>query len=174
MTNTEDTDWKKDFQVVVKDEFGKPYLSVTNNGYQWASIAIHNPEYEIPKIIAALAGYMAAMPKEPEFNGILWGDDFYRCVSKYIAETQIPERPVGDGEADPVGPITRNGIVCERFADNGAHSRWDIIDSDTGETIIEGVELEPVEEDLAICTCSPERRDDDCQVHGVITGGLVK
>jgi len=38
----------KKYKVKVKTEKGKDiYLSVTHNGYQWASIAIKEPEIEI-------------------------------------------------------------------------------------------------------------------------------
>ena len=43
---------KFDLRVYKAD--GKDYLSVTHNGYQWNSIALHNPEEEIPRIIEAL------------------------------------------------------------------------------------------------------------------------
>ena len=42
------------FNVKIKDEFGKPALSITNNGWQWNSIIIRNPEIEIPMIIREL------------------------------------------------------------------------------------------------------------------------
>lgn len=33
------------------------------------------------------------------------------------------------------GELTEPPIVCERFADNGAHSHWDLINASTGETL---------------------------------------
>jgi len=46
------------FEVEVKEDFGRPVLSITNNGYQWTGIVIYNPEYEIPLIIKALQNYL--------------------------------------------------------------------------------------------------------------------
>lgn len=45
------------FEVKIKDEFGHPSLSITNNGKQWSSIIIRNPEKEIPLIIFELMKY---------------------------------------------------------------------------------------------------------------------
>ena len=42
------------FDVRVSKDHDGDYLSVTHNGYQWNSIALHNPEKEIPRIIEAL------------------------------------------------------------------------------------------------------------------------
>lgn len=42
------------FRVEIKEDFGKPTLSITNNGKQWTSIILHDPIYEIPLIIGAL------------------------------------------------------------------------------------------------------------------------
>lgn len=44
----------KDYAVKCKKDFGELYLSVTQNGYQWSSLAIKDPEREIPLIIAEL------------------------------------------------------------------------------------------------------------------------
>lgn len=49
----------KKFEVKIKEEFGRPALSVTNNGYQWTSIIIQDAEYEIPLIIKALQRYLS-------------------------------------------------------------------------------------------------------------------
>jgi len=38
------------------------YLSITHNGYQWTSIAIKNPEHEIPLIIKALEYHLSDKP----------------------------------------------------------------------------------------------------------------
>jgi len=53
----------KKYKVEVKTERnGKDiYLSVTHNGYQWASIAIKEPEIEIPLIISALRHYLTSI-----------------------------------------------------------------------------------------------------------------
>jgi len=50
----------KKYKVKIKTERnGKDiYLSVTHNGYQWASIAIKEPKIEIPLIISALDHYL--------------------------------------------------------------------------------------------------------------------
>lgn len=48
----------KKYDVKVHDEFGKPVLSVTHNGHQWASLRIEDPMTEIPKMIAALTLYL--------------------------------------------------------------------------------------------------------------------
>ena len=45
---------KFDVRVYREHAQDKDYLSVTHNGYQWNSIAIYNPEKEIPRIIEVL------------------------------------------------------------------------------------------------------------------------
>ena len=45
---------EKKFQVECKKDHDELYLSVTHNGYQWSSIRIDDPKYEIPLIIKAL------------------------------------------------------------------------------------------------------------------------
>jgi len=46
----------KFFDVKIEEEFGRQNLSVTHNGYQWSSIRIDDPDYEIPRIVKALLG----------------------------------------------------------------------------------------------------------------------
>ena len=48
------------FDVKIKEDHGTLFLSNTHNGYQWNSIAIKNPEYEIPLIIKALKDCLIA------------------------------------------------------------------------------------------------------------------
>jgi hypothetical protein len=49
------------FQVKMKKEFGKSALSVCHNGYQWESIIIRDPVYEIPHIIEVLSRHLTAV-----------------------------------------------------------------------------------------------------------------
>lgn len=48
----------KKFRVQIKEEFGKPALRITNNGFQWTSILLRDPIYEIPLIIDELQRYL--------------------------------------------------------------------------------------------------------------------
>jgi len=42
------------FQAKTYMDFGKLYLSVTHNGYQWSSLYLSDPKVEIPQIIKVL------------------------------------------------------------------------------------------------------------------------
>lgn len=44
----------------------------------WKKCGEENPAFTPQK-------KLADDPTEPEFDGVLWGDDFYRCVKKYTA-----------------------------------------------------------------------------------------
>ena len=53
-----------EYKVKIKIEREKDiYLSVTHNGYQWASINIKNDKYEIPLIISALQRHLSNVKK---------------------------------------------------------------------------------------------------------------
>ena len=45
------------FNVKLEKEFGKYNLCVTHNGYQWSSIRIDEPAFEIPRIIKVLKDF---------------------------------------------------------------------------------------------------------------------
>ena len=51
---------KKDFKVELKNEYGKLSLSMTHNGWQWTSILLRDPEYEIPLIISELRNHLSS------------------------------------------------------------------------------------------------------------------
>lgn len=44
-------------KVRVEREGKDTYLSITRNGYQWSSLCIKDPEYEIPLIIDVLKAH---------------------------------------------------------------------------------------------------------------------
>lgn len=44
----------KDYKVECKKDHRNWYLSMTHDGYQWTSINIKDPDYEVPLIIEAL------------------------------------------------------------------------------------------------------------------------
>jgi len=48
----------KNYDVKCKVDHGELYLSITHNGYQWASISIKDREREIPLIISELNKYL--------------------------------------------------------------------------------------------------------------------
>jgi len=57
---------KKDYQVKCTKEFGRLNLSVTHNGYQWFSIRIETPEYEIPLIMSELQRHLSEQSTRPD------------------------------------------------------------------------------------------------------------
>ena len=54
----------KDYAVKITIDHRELYLSVTHNGYHWSSIAIKEPEHEIPKIIEALSVNIINLDKD--------------------------------------------------------------------------------------------------------------
>ena len=48
----------KEYKVEIESNDYITFLKVTHTGYQWTTIRIDNPEYEIPKIIEVLQNYL--------------------------------------------------------------------------------------------------------------------
>lgn len=54
----------KAYSVKCERDKGGLYLSVTHNGYQWASVGIKDPEREIPLIINKLVKCLVEKTKK--------------------------------------------------------------------------------------------------------------
>jgi len=65
-----------------QDNHGSSWLKVTHNGYQWQTIRIDNPEYEIPLIISELERHLSSSihsdREHPAVNKGKSSDDFWR------------------------------------------------------------------------------------------------
>ena len=48
----------KEYKVEIESNDYITFLKVTHTGYQWTTIRIDNPEYEIPKIIEVLQNHL--------------------------------------------------------------------------------------------------------------------